>query len=109
MKHNPTPTTDSKAARWHQKASFWQIALCCVVGLASSAQASHRPGSTTTSTNEKVLICHKGHDIYISVNAVQAHLSQHPGDRIGSCSGGGTSEGRTAATSAMQAAATQRR
>ena len=106
MKHNLTLSTGTKAVRWHQKASFWQIALCCVVGLATSAQASHRPGSSTASFNEKVLICHNGHDLYVSISAVQAHLSQHPGDRIGSCSVGDGQQGRTAATSATKSAAT---
>ena len=107
MKNNPTRSIGTKAVRWHQKAAFWQIALCCVVGLATSAQASHRPVSSTAHSNQKVLICHKGHDLYISSNAVPAHLSQHPGDRIGSCNGGGGGqEGRTATTSAQQSAVT---
>ena len=95
-----------EAARWYQKASFWQLALWCVLGLATSAQASHSPRKAAAGPNEKVLICHKGHDLYISSNAVQAHLSQHPGDKLGSCSGGGGQEGRTVSTSATQPAAT---
>jgi len=73
------------------QASFRQLLLCCVVGLASLAQASpaaagsNKPNKAT-STNEKVLICHNGHDINVSINALQAHLAH--GDQIGSCSGG---------------------
>jgi hypothetical protein len=72
--------------------ALWrQLLLCCVFGVASSAQASpvaagaDKP-SKTTSSNEKVLICHKGHDINVSTNALQAHLAH--GDQVGSCSGG---------------------
>ena len=35
--------------------------------------------------NDKVLVCHNGHEICISANAVPAHLNGHPGDRLGSC------------------------
>lgn len=35
--------------------------------------------------NDKVLVCHNGHEICISANAVPAHLSGHPGDQLGSC------------------------
>ena len=100
MKYNPTPTIDAKAVRWHQKASFWQIALWCMLGLATSAQASHIPRKVAAGPNDKVLICHNGHNLYISVNAVQAHLSQHPGDKLGSCNNPGPdtpgTQGRTA-------------
>ena len=36
--------------------------------------------------NDKVLVCHNGHEICISANAVPAHLNGHPGDQLGSCS-----------------------
>lgn len=71
--------------------ALWrQLLLCCVLGIASSAQASpvaagaDKP-SKAISSNEKVLICHKGHDINVSINALQAHLAH--GDQVGSCSG----------------------
>lgn len=72
--------------------ALWrQLLLCCVLGIASSAQASpvaagaDKP-SKATSSNEKVLICHNGHAINVSINASQAHLAH--GDQLGSCSGG---------------------
>ena len=33
----------------------------------------------------KVLVCHNGHEICISANAVPAHLGNHAGDQLGSC------------------------
>ena len=36
--------------------------------------------------NDKVLVCHNGHEICISPNAVDTHLTGHPGDALGSCS-----------------------
>lgn len=36
--------------------------------------------------NEKVVVCHNGHEICISPNAVPAHLDGHPGDALGTCS-----------------------
>jgi hypothetical protein len=68
-----------------------QLLLCCVLGLAASVQASpvaagaNKP-SKASGSNEKVLICHNGHDINVSTNALQAHLAH--GDQVGSCSGG---------------------
>ena len=35
--------------------------------------------------NDKVLVCHNGHEICISPNAVPAHLSGHASDKLGSC------------------------
>jgi len=35
--------------------------------------------------NDKVTVCHNGHEICISPNAVDAHLTGHPGDVLGSC------------------------
>lgn len=73
------------------QALFRQLLLCCVLGLASAAQASpvsagaDKP-SKATGSNEKVLICHNGHDINVSINAMEAHLAH--GDQLGSCSGG---------------------
>jgi len=37
------------------------------------------------SNNPKVIVCHNGHEICISANAVPAHLSNHSGDIIGPC------------------------
>ncbi|MCI0450682.1 MAG: T9SS type A sorting domain-containing protein [Chlorobi bacterium] len=37
--------------------------------------------------NNKVLVCHNGHTICISENAVPAHLTQHEGDYLGPCVG----------------------
>lgn len=97
MKNRTAPTTTSsfaqlRPARWSRKASFWQLLLCCGLGLAFSAQASRLPVAGTApragaDPEEKVLICHKGHDITVSGNAVNAHLAH--GDQIGSCAGGG--------------------
>ena len=77
------------------KRSIVQLLLCCVFGLATSAQASPFASGTgkphkATGPNEKVLICHNGHDINVSINALQAHLAH--GDQVGSCSGGGTGD-----------------
>ena len=36
---------------------------------------------------DKVLVCHNGHEICISPNAVNTHLTAHPGDRLGACPG----------------------
>lgn len=36
--------------------------------------------------NDKVYLCHNGNTISISSNAVQAHLNNHSGDKLGSCS-----------------------
>ncbi|GAB3578806.1 hypothetical protein GCM10027345_18070 [Hymenobacter daeguensis] len=35
--------------------------------------------------NDKVTVCHNGHEICISPNAVDAHLTGHPGDVLGAC------------------------
>ena len=35
--------------------------------------------------NDKVLVCHNGHEICISPNAVPAHLDGHAGDQLGAC------------------------
>ena len=35
--------------------------------------------------NDKVLVCHNGHEICISANAVPAHLDGHPNDALGTC------------------------
>ena len=40
---------------------------------------------TCGNKNDKVLVCHNGHEICISANAVPAHLDGHPGDALGSC------------------------
>ena len=50
--------------------------------------------------NNKVVVCHNGHEISISPNAVGAHLANH-GDQLGAC---GTA-GRSAAGSVAAAAA----
>ncbi|MGI4740637.1 MAG: hypothetical protein ACRYG7_36155 [Janthinobacterium lividum] len=69
-----------------------KLLLCCAFSLASSAQASavtvgaDKP-SKAVGPNEKVVICHNGHEISVSVNALQAHLAH--GDQVGSCSSGG--------------------
>lgn len=73
------------------RALWRQLLLGCILGLAASAQASPiaagagKP-SKAAGSNEKVLICHNGHDISVSVNASQAHLAH--GDQLGSCSSG---------------------
>jgi hypothetical protein len=35
--------------------------------------------------NDKVLVCHNGHEICIAASAVPAHLNGHPGDELGAC------------------------
>ncbi|GAA3981530.1 hypothetical protein GCM10022407_28490 [Hymenobacter antarcticus] len=35
--------------------------------------------------NDKVLVCHNGHEICISPNAVDTHLNGHAGDQLGAC------------------------
>ena len=37
--------------------------------------------------NDKVLVCHNGHSICISPDAVNEHLTGHPSDRLGDCPG----------------------
>ena len=37
------------------------------------------------SKNDKVLVCHNGHEICISANAVDAHLKNHANDQLGNC------------------------
>ena len=37
--------------------------------------------------NDKVLVCHNGHNICISPDDVNDHLTSHPGDRLGNCPG----------------------
>ncbi|MDO7849378.1 HYR domain-containing protein [Hymenobacter sp. M29] len=36
--------------------------------------------------NDKVIVCHNGHEICISPNAVDTHLTGHTGDQLGTCS-----------------------
>jgi hypothetical protein len=75
------------------RAIWRQVLLCCgVLGLAASAQANPVTAgadklSKTTNANEKVTICHNGHEINVSINASKAHLAH--GDQLGSCSAGG--------------------
>ena len=105
MKNRTASTTTSsfaqlRPARWSRKASFWQLLLCCGLGLALSAQASRLPVTGAASRagatpEDKVLICHKGHDITVSGNAVDAHLAH--GDQIGSCAAVGGGPLRSAA------------
>ncbi|WP_426493513.1 HYR domain-containing protein [Hymenobacter sp. 102] len=54
--------------------------------------------------NEKVVVCHNGHEICISPNAVPTHLTQHPDDRLGTCSAA-AQEARPAAAAETAAAA----
>jgi hypothetical protein len=60
-----------------------------IFGLAVSAQAgpvaagANKP-SKAAGPNEKVTICHNGHEINVSINASKAHLAH--GDQLGSCS-----------------------
>ena len=35
--------------------------------------------------HDKVIVCHNGHEISISPNAVDTHLTGHPGDQLGAC------------------------
>ncbi|GAA3990516.1 nidogen-like domain-containing protein [Hymenobacter antarcticus] len=35
--------------------------------------------------NDKVVVCHNGHEICIAPSAVPAHLNGHPGDALGAC------------------------
>jgi hypothetical protein len=84
------PTGVSGQALWRQ------LLLCCVLGIASTAQGNpvaagvDKP-SKATSSNEKVDICHNGHVITVSVQALPAHLAH--GDKVGSCSSGGDNGG----------------
>lgn len=102
MKNSTSSTTiTSLVTRWGQKASFWQLMLVCAVGVATSVQATTISNTVTPKSNDKVLICHNGHDIYVSMNAAQAHLSQHAGDQLGGCGGDpGPVPARSAAASA---------
>lgn len=50
--------------------------------------------------NEKVIVCHNGHEICISANAVPAHLNEHAGDVLGAC---GAPVGRAAIATAPAA------
>ena len=43
------------------------------------------PVSTAGARNHKVTICHKGEEISIAENAVEAHLRNHAGDQLGWC------------------------
>ncbi|MBU6119472.1 HYR domain-containing protein [Hymenobacter siberiensis] len=58
--------------------------------------ATNQYGCTATATvtlhvinaycdKDKVIVCHNGHEICISPNAVPAHLTGHPGDQLGNC------------------------
>ena len=58
--------------------------------------ATNQYGCTATKTvtlrvvdarcdKDKVVVCHNGHEICISPNAVPAHLSGHAGDQLGAC------------------------
>ncbi len=37
---------------------------------------------------QKVLLCHNGHEINVSVHALDAHLRNHEDDNVGECAGG---------------------
>jgi hypothetical protein len=39
--------------------------------------------------DKKIRICHNGHEIEVSVNAVPTHIPGHPGDHLGYCTGQG--------------------
>jgi hypothetical protein len=86
-------TTQLLPTRLVGQAVWRRLLLCCgVFSLAASVQASpiaagaNKP-SKSTSANEKVTICHNGHEINVSINASKAHLAH--GDQLGSCSAGG--------------------
>lgn len=51
--------------------------------LSAVAIAAIIAGTTVANNNDKVTICHKGQEITVSANAVEAHLAH--GDKLGSC------------------------
>lgn len=94
MKNSISPLDKLTAAqllptRLGGQAVWRQLLLCGILALASSFQANPvaadaDKASKATSANEKVLICHNGHTINVSVNALPAHLAH--GDQVGACS-----------------------
>jgi hypothetical protein len=63
---------------------------------AYTVTATNQYGCTATATvtlriadarcdKDKVVVCHNGHEICISPNAVPAHLTGHAGDQLGAC------------------------
>jgi len=96
MKNSINPLRKLTAApllptRLGGQALWRQLLLCCVLAVASSSQANPvaAGAAKASSPNEKVLICHNGHTINVSINALPAHLAH--GDQIGSCSSEGGS------------------
>lgn len=53
--------------------------------------------------NTKVLVCHNGHEICISSNAVDAHLTQHADDRLGPCNAAASAARASGAAAAAPA------
>lgn len=87
---NKRNTVQLLPTRLGEQALWRQLLLCCVLGIASSAQANPVAASVdkpskATSSNEKVQVCHNGHAITVSINALPAHLAH--GDQVGGCSG----------------------
>jgi hypothetical protein len=87
---NKLRITQSLPTRASGRAIWRQVLLGCgILGLAASAQANPvtagaaKPSKAATA-NEKVTICHNGHEINVSINASKAHLAH--GDQLGSCS-----------------------
>ncbi|MFC5272145.1 Ig-like domain-containing protein [Adhaeribacter terreus] len=90
---------------WSNGATTASINVCPTTTTTYTLTVTNAAGCTATdqvtvkainascgNRNEKVTICHNGHEICVSVNAVQAHLAH--GDVLGSCLPSGNQPGK---------------
>ncbi|MEJ7611372.1 MAG: HYR domain-containing protein, partial [Ferruginibacter sp.] len=57
----------------------------CTTSCSISICVSDPRTAGTSGNNQKINICHNGHSISVSINAVATHINGHPGDRLGNC------------------------
>jgi hypothetical protein len=100
--------------RWSNGATSARISVCPSVPTTYTLTVTDAAGCATTdqvnvnvvnavcgNKNDKVLVCHNGHEICISANAVPAHLAH--GCSIGSCSANAGNVARFANLATLQA------
>jgi hypothetical protein len=99
--------------RWSNGATGATINVCPTATTSYTVTATDAAGCSATdqvtvnvtnatcgNKNDKVLVCHNGHEICISENAVPAHLAH--GDYLGSCDGNANRVGNNTAVNPLE-------
>jgi len=80
-------TTQTIVVSPSQTTTYWVTVTDSKGCMATDTVTVNVINVTCGHNNNKVLVCHNGHTICISSNAVPAHLTLHEGDYLGPCSG----------------------